>query len=237
MKIIPAIDILDGKCVRLSQGNYASSKIYSEHPLEVARAMEANGIRKLHLVDLDGARSNHIVNYNILQAIAAKTRLEVDFGGGLKSIEDVTRAFDCGAVQVTIGSIAITRPELFLEWLQRYGPAKIILGADCHGRKPAGQGWLHTADTDIIDFIKSYNDKGVNTVICTDIARDGMLRGPSLDLYREILATTPVQLIASGGIASTKDLMALKQMGCAGAIIGKALYEGRISLKKLGELC
>ncbi len=237
MNIIPAIDILNGKCVRLSQGDYASSRIYEEQPLEMAKAIEAAGIRRIHLVDLDGARSQHIVNYEVLRAIATKTNLEIDFGGGLKSREDLDKAFDCGAAQLTIGSVAISQPELFLEWLAAYGANKIILGADCRDRQPAGQGWLTTGDPDIVTFIKDYNRQGVSTVICTDIAKDGMLQGPSFALYEEILQTTPLQLIASGGITTIQDLRDLKQIGCSGAIIGKALYEGYISLEKLSTLC
>jgi phosphoribosylformimino-5-aminoimidazole carboxamide ribotide isomerase len=237
MKLIPAIDLLDGKCVRLSQGDYRSSKTYSEHPLEVAKAMEAAGIRCLHLVDLDGARSSRMVNHKILQEIASKTSLEIDFGGGLKRTEDVAAAFDYGASQVTIGTIAITDPDLFGSWLQHYGPAKIILGADCRNRKPAAQGWQQTTASDIVTFIRNYHHKGVMTVTCTDIDKDGMLQGPSTGLYREILETVPVQLIASGGITSLQDLHILQQAGCYAAIIGKAIYEGSISLQQLSTLC
>ena len=237
MKIIPAIDLLDGKCVRLSQGDYNSSKTYSGQPLEVAKAMEAAGIRHLHLVDLDGARSNRIVNHKILQEIAGKTTLQIDFGGGLKSKEDVDKAFDYGAAQVSIGTIAITDPDLFCDWLQHYGADKVILGADCRNRKPAAQGWLQTAAPDIVTFIRDYGNKGVKTVTCTDIAKDGMLQGPSTALYQEILATVPVQLIASGGITSLEDIQTLQQAGCYAAIIGKAIYEGSISLQQLSALC
>lgn len=237
MNIIPAIDILNGKCVRLSQGDYASSRIYEEQPLEIAKAIEAAGIGQVHLVDLDGARSRHIVNHEVLREIATKTNLKIDFGGGLKSKEDLDKAFDCGAAQLTIGSIAISQPELFLEWLGQYGAGKIILGADCRDRQPAGQGWLDVGGPDIVAFIKGYNNQGVSTIICTDIAKDGMLQGPSFALYEEIVQTTKVQLIASGGIASLQDLQDLKQLGCSGAIIGKALYEGYISLENLSTLC
>lgn len=237
MKIIPAIDLLDGKCVRLSQGDYSSSKTYSEQPLEVAKAMEAAGIQYLHLVDLDGARSSRIVNHKILQEIANKTTLKIDFGGGLKRTEDVATAFDYGASQVTIGTIAITNPDLFVTWLQHFGPDKVILGADCRDRKPAGQGWLQTTASDIVTFIRDYHSKGVTTVTCTDIAKDGMLQGPSTGLYQEILEAVPVQLIASGGIASLRDIQTLQQAGCYAAIIGKAIYEGSISLQQLSTLC
>lgn len=237
MTIIPAIDILNGKCVRLTQGSYTAVKAYDLSPLEAAKAIEDHGIGQVHLVDLDGARSGHIVNYRTLEEIASGTSLRIDFGGGLKTTEAVALAFSCGAAQVTIGSIALNRPGLFLDWLQQYGPEKIILGADCRDRKPAGQGWLQTGTTDIIDYIRDYRRQGLQYTVCTDIARDGMLQGPSLDLYREILDATDICLIASGGIRSTEDLLALRAAGCSGAIIGKALYEGWITLKTLSELC
>ncbi|TNE81348.1 MAG: 1-(5-phosphoribosyl)-5-[(5-phosphoribosylamino)methylideneamino]imidazole-4-carboxamide isomerase [Bacteroidetes bacterium] len=237
MKIIPAIDILGGRCVRLSQGDYATRKVYNEDPLEVAKAFEGSGIRYLHLVDLDGAKSSHIVNHQVLEQIASKTQLKIDFGGGLKSDKDVAIAFECGASQITGGSIAIQNKALFLTWLDRYGPAKIILGADCRNRRIATQGWLQGSDTDVIDFIQSFEAEGISEVISTDIAKDGMLGGPSLSLYQEILTKTRVALIASGGVASVSDLVALKELGCQGAIVGKAFYEGRITLKELSDLC
>ena len=233
MRIIPAIDIIDGKCVRLTKGDYSTQKIYNENPVEVAKTFEANGIRYLHLVDLDGAKSKHIVNKDILRKISTKTSLTVDFGGGIKTDEDVRIAFENGAAQVTVGSIAAQEPDLFLKWLSVYGPDKIILGADSHGRKIATQGWQQQSELDVVDFIAGYERKGVTNVICTDISKDGMLQGTSNELYAEILRETDVKLIASGGVSSVDDLTKAKELGCEGAIIGKALYEGRISLDEL----
>ncbi len=237
MRIIPAIDIIDGKCVRLSKGDYATRKIYSENPLEIAKAFESHGIRYLHLVDLDGARSNHIVNHKVLYEISSKTSLQVDFGGGLKSGEDLKIAFENGASQVTGGSIAVKNPTLFLEWLSGYGPSKIILGADCNNRKIATQGWQESTELDVIDFIIDYESKGIEYVICTDISKDGMLQGTSNELYTGILAKTQVKLIASGGITTIQDVEKLIEMGCEAAIIGKAIYENKITLKELAKLC
>jgi phosphoribosylformimino-5-aminoimidazole carboxamide ribotide isomerase len=233
MRIIPAIDILGGKCVRLTKGDYATQKVYNENPLEVAKAFEANGMQYLHLVDLDGARSKHIVNYKVLESIAKNTSLKIDFGGGIKSDADVKMAFDHGASQITGGSIAVQDPSLFLAWLTTYGSEKIILGADASHRKVATQGWLERSDTDVVDFIAGYEQKGISYVVCTDIAKDGMLQGSSTELYREILQRTNVRLIASGGVASMDDVLQLKEIGCEGVIIGKAIYEGKILLKQL----
>jgi phosphoribosylformimino-5-aminoimidazole carboxamide ribotide isomerase len=237
MKIIPAIDIIDGKCVRLSKGDYNTKKIYNDNPLEVAKEFEANGIEYLHLVDLDGAKSKHIVNYKILKEIVLKTKLKVDFGGGLKSNEDLRIAFEAGANQITGGSIAAKNPTLFLEWLTEYGPDKIILGADCLDRKIATDGWLESSTLDVVDYIANYENKGVRNVICTDISKDGMLQGASNELYKEILKTSGINLIASGGVSSIQDLIDLKNLGCQGAILGKAIYEGNINLKELQKLC
>ena len=237
MRIIPAIDIIDGKCVRLSKGDYSTKKIYNEKPLEVAKEFEANGIQFLHLVDLDGAKSKHIVNYQVLEKIANATNLQIDFGGGLKSDEDLKIAFESGANQITGGSIAATNPMLFLSWLNRFGKEKIILGADCLNRKIATGGWLENSELDVIDFIKDYKAKGIKQVICTDISKDGMLQGASEELYKEILLETKIDLIASGGVSSMKDLEELKRIGCEGAILGKAIYEGNITLKELQKLC
>ena len=237
MRIIPAMDILNGKCVRLTQGDYATSKVYDAHPLEMAKRIEADGLKYLHLVDLDGARSNHIVNYDVLKDITSQTSLVVDFGGGLKSTEDVAIAFDNGAHQVTAGSIAADQPALFMDWIDQYGTEKIILGADSRNRMLAIHGWLTVTDVDVIEFISSFADKGITYTICTDIGKDGMLTGPAFDLYKSILATTPIHLIASGGIHTMHDLEQLKQLGCEGAIIGKAIYEGIISLNELSTLC
>jgi phosphoribosylformimino-5-aminoimidazole carboxamide ribotide isomerase len=237
MKIIPAIDIIDGKCVRLSKGDYNTKKIYNDNPLEVAKEFEANGIEYLHLVDLDGAKSEHIVNYKILKEIVLKTKLKVDFGGGLKSNEDLRIAFEAGANQITGGSIAAKNPTLFLEWLTEYGPDKIILGADCLDRKIATDGWLESSTLDVVDYIANYENKGVRNVICTDISKDGMLQGASNELYKEILKTSGINLIASGGVSSIQDLIDLKGLGCQGTILGKAIYEGNINLKELQKLC
>lgn len=237
MRIIPAIDIIDGKCVRLTKGDYTTQIIYNENPLEAAKAFEDNGIQYLHLVDLDGAKSKQIINHKVLNDISTKTSLKIDFGGGLKSDEDLKIAFENGASQITGGSIAVNNPVLFLEWLDEYGADKIILGADCYNRKISTQGWQKSSDVDVLDFIKNYESKNFKYVICTDISKDGMLQGPSTELYAEILEQTNVKLIASGGVSSVKDLEALKEIGCEGAIVGKAIYEGKIKLNKLSMLC
>ena len=234
MRIIPAIDIIDGKCVRLSKGNYDTKKIYNENPLEVAKSFEAHGIQYLHLVDLDGAKSNQIINYKILEEIAKKTSLKIDFGGGLKSDNDLRIAFESGANQVTGGSIAVKNPILFQEWIVKYGAEKIILGADATNEKVAISGWIEESQEDLIPFIQKYQSKGIQYVICTDITKDGMLEGPSFELYQMILKQVPnLKLIASGGISTFEELPKLAEMGCEGTVIGKAIYEGRISLKQL----
>ncbi len=236
MRIIPAIDIIDGNCVRLSKGDYNTKKIYNENPLEVAKQFEAHGITHLHLVDLDGAKSKHIVNHKILEEIATKTALKVDFGGGLKTDEDLRIAFESGASQITGGSIAVKNPDTFKSWLSKYGSDKIILGADAHHRKIAISGWLEESDDDVVEFINAYQKEGVSYVICTDISKDGMLEGPSFDLYKEILTSAPnLKLIASGGISTFDELPKLAEMGCEGTIIGKAIYENKISLKQLED--
>jgi phosphoribosylformimino-5-aminoimidazole carboxamide ribotide isomerase len=237
MRIIPAIDIIDGKCVRLSKGDYNTKKFYNENPLEVAKAFEANCIEYLHLVDLDGAKSQHIVNYKILENICTNTNLKIDFGGGLKTGEDLRIAFESGANQITGGSIAVKQPEVFKGWINKYGSDKIILGADCNNRKIATNGWLESSELDVVDFIAGYEKEGINYVICTDIAKDGMLQGTSNDLYKEIIQQTNTKLIASGGVSCFDDLLLLQEIGCEGAIIGKAFYEGKISLNELKELC
>lgn len=237
MRIIPAIDIIDGKCVRLTKGDYSTKKIYSQNPLEVAKAFENSGIKYLHLVDLDGAKSRHIVNHKVLESITSNTNLIVDFGGGLKTDKDLKVAFECGANQITGGSIAANNPDVFTKWIETYGFEKIILGADCKNRKIATNGWLATSKIDVIDFISNYEEHQIKYVICTDIAKDGMLRGPSTALYKEIIKKTDIKLIASGGVSSISDVLRLKSIGCEGAIIGKAIYEGNISLKHLEELC
>lgn len=237
MKIIPAIDILNGKCVRLQKGNYSQSTLYSEDPLAVAQSFEEQGFTHLHVVDLDGAKANKIINYKSLKSICKNTQLQVDFGGGIKREEDIQMAFDAGAQQVTAGSIAVKQPEVFLSWLKTYGPERIILSADAKDRKIASMGWQESSEYDVVDFIKFFESQGVKQVICTDIEKDGMLNGPSFNLYKEILNETSCQLIASGGVHSIEAVKKLKALGCKGVIIGKAIYEGSINLKELSELC
>jgi phosphoribosylformimino-5-aminoimidazole carboxamide ribotide isomerase len=237
MRIIPAIDIIDGKCVRLSQGDYQRKTVYNDDPLEVARSFEDAGIQYLHLVDLDGAKSRQIVNYKTLEKLCSQTNLKIDFGGGIKSQQDLQIAFDSGASQITAGSVAAKEPDKFLGWLEQYGADKIVLGADCKDRKIASSGWLEQSDQEVIEFIANYQKAGIEYVICTDIGKDGMLEGPSIELYKEILACQKISLIASGGVSSLADLKALKALGCEGAIVGKALYEGQIELNDLAELC
>jgi len=232
MKIIPAIDIIDGKCVRLSKGDYGTKKIYNENPLEIAKEFENFGIKYLHLVDLDGAKSKHIVNQKVLETIAKETSLEIDFGGGLKTLEDIEIAFNSGAKQITIGSISVQDPEFCSRLIDRYGE-KIILGADCFQRKIKTSGWLEESQLNIIEFILEYQKKGIKNVICTDISKDGTLEGPSTELYQNILDQTVVQLTASGGISCLEDVLKMEEIGCSGTIIGKAIYEGRISLNQL----
>ena len=236
MRIIPAIDIINGQCVRLTKGDYNTKKVYNQNPLEVAKAFEDSGIEYLHMVDLDGAKASHIVNYKVLEEIAGKTNLKVDFGGGLKSDEDLQVAFESGAYQITGGSIAVKNPKVFNQWINRYGSDKIILGADCNNEKIAISGWQEESDIDVIPFIKDYQAKGIQYVICTDISKDGMLEGPSFDLYNRIITEcneSALKLIASGGISDYHELPQLKEMGCEGVIIGKAIYENKISLKQL----
>ena len=234
--IIPAIDLIDAKCVRLSQGDYNQKTVYNENPLEVAKMFEDAGITRLHLVDLDGAKAKHIINYKVLETIASKTNLIIDFGGGLKSDEDLRIAFECGAQMVTGGSIAVKDRETFLHWIETYGAEKIILGADAKDKKIAVSGWQEVSELPILDFIESYTNKGIRQVISTDIARDGMLTGPSIELYKEIKEKFPeLGLIASGGIATMKDIYELNEMGIPGVITGKAIYEGRIKLAEISQ--
>ena len=234
MRIIPAIDIIDGKCVRLSKGDYTTKKIYNENPLEVAKSFEDAGIEYLHLVDLDGAKSSRIINHKVLEEIASKTKLKIDFGGGLKTDADLKIAFESGANQITGGSIAVKNPDVFKNWITTFGADKIILGADANNRKIAVSGWLEESNEEVIPFIQNYQKEGISYVICTDIAKDGMLEGPSYELYNDILSNCKsVKLIASGGISTFDELPKLAELGCEGTIIGKAIYEGRISLKQL----
>lgn len=234
MRIIPAIDIIDGKCVRLSKGDYNTKKVYNENPLEVAKSFEAHGIEYLHLVDLDGAKSQHIVNYKVLERIATKTNLQIDFGGGLKTDEDLKIAFESGAYQITGGSIAVKNPIVFKQWIENYGNNKIILGADADQEKVAISGWQEASKEELLPFIQAYQKDGIQYVICTDISKDGMLQGPSFELYEKIIDQSPdIKLIASGGISKFDELPKLAAIGCEGTIIGKAIYENKISLKQL----
>ena len=238
MKIIPAIDLIDGKCVRLTKGDYSTKKEYSSDPLDMAMRFADAGLSYLHLVDLDGARTGAVVNYKILEQIASKTPLEIDFGGGIKSDESIRIAFESGAKKVTVGSVAVKNRELVAEWLSVYGSEKLILGADVKGEKIAISGWTETGDEYVFDFVREYLEKGFKTVISTDVAKDGMLEGPSFELYKKLLGEIEgLNLIASGGIRNMEDLEKLREMGMHGAIIGKAIYEGRIDLKDLSTLC
>lgn len=234
MRIIPAIDLINGECVRLSQGDYSTRKIYNKNPLEIAKKFEYYGSKYLHLVDLDGAKSSRLVNLKILEKIATHTNLHIEFGGGIRSNQDIQCAFNAGATQLIGGSIAIKNPTLFLKWIKKYGNEKIILAADCNNKKIVTHGWINTSEVDVINFISNFKKHGIIHVICTDISKDGMLKGTSNKLYKEIInSIIDIQLIASGGVRTIKDLEILKQIGCKGVIIGKAIYEKKISLKQL----
>ncbi len=234
MIIIPAIDIIDGKCVRLTQGDYSQKKIYNEYPLEVAKQFEDAGLRRLHLVDLDGAKAGAVKNWKVLEEIAGKTSLVIDFGGGIKTEKDVKIVFDSGAGLATVGSIAVKNEEEFVKWLLQYGAGKFLLGADVKNEKIAIHGWQETSDIWIYDFIRKYIQIGVNQLFCTDVSKDGKLEGPAFDLYKNIVGKFPdLNFIASGGVSSMKDLEDLEKAGCRGAIVGKAIYENRISLQEL----
>ncbi len=237
MQIIPAIDIIDGKCVRLTQGDYDQKTIYHESPLEVAKEFEEAGLQRLHLVDLDGAKAGAVQNWKVLETIAKKTSLQIDFGGGIKTEADLQKVFDAGANFATIGSLAVKNPEIFSNWLQKYGPEKFLLGADVKGEMIAVSGWLETSEELVYDFIQQYLDKGIQQLFCTDISKDGKLEGPSINLYKEIIRKFPsLYFIASGGVANVDDLYQLKEIGCKGAIVGKAIYEGRITLQELAKV-
>ncbi|MBT8287975.1 MAG: 1-(5-phosphoribosyl)-5-[(5-phosphoribosylamino)methylideneamino]imidazole-4-carboxamide isomerase [Flavobacteriaceae bacterium] len=234
MRIIPAIDLIDGKCVRLTKGDYSTKVIYGEDPLEIAKQFEGVGIKYLHVVDLDGAKAKHIVNYKVLERLASETDLNIDFGGGIKTDDDLKVAFDSGAKQITGGSIAVKDPRRFTEWIKIYGGERIILGADCKDERIAVSGWTETSDLKVLPFIAEYMSLGISYVICTDISKDGMLEGPSFELYRKIIEhSNKINLIASGGISKMEDIYQLEKLGCEGAIVGKAIYENRISLKDL----
>ena len=236
IEIIPAIDLIEGKCVRLTQGDYAQKKIYNENPLEVARMFADAGISRLHLVDLDGAKAQHIVNHKVLEKITTKTNLIVDFKGDLKSDDDLRITFECGASMITGGSIAVKNPLVFTRWIQKYGPERIILGADVKNEKIAVNGWTENTDIELIPFLDDYRKKGISKIICTDISKDGMLEGPSTELYTEILRCLPdAYLIASGGVSSLRDIELLEEAGIPAVIFGKAIYEGRIRLKDLSR--
>lgn len=236
MEIIPAIDIIDGKCVRLTQGDYAQKTIYNENPLEIALEFESIGVTRLHLVDLDGAKLGKVVNYKVLEKIASKTKLSIDFGGGIKTDDDIETVFNYGADLATVGSIAIKNKDLFFSWLKKYGAEKIFLGADVKNEKLAVGGWLETTNVYIYDFIEENLKEGIKHVFCTDISKDGLLQGPSIELYKNLIAKFPkLNLTASGGVAQLRDLIELKNIGCSATIVGKAIYEGRISMNELKQ--
>ena len=234
IEIIPAIDIIDGKCVRLSQGDYDTKKIYNELPVEVAKEFEANGVRRLHMVDLDGAKQGKIINIKTLETVASQTKLIIDFGGGIKKTEDVEAVLNAGAAMINIGSIAVKQPELVEDWIKQFGASKILLGADVKDENIMISGWQQAANINIINYISAYINRGIDQIFCTDISKDGLLQGTSIDLYKKIVSTFPqLHLIASGGVTSVDDIEQLDTIGCSGAIIGKALYEGRIQLSQL----
>jgi phosphoribosylformimino-5-aminoimidazole carboxamide ribotide isomerase len=236
MQLIPAIDIIEGKCVRLTEGDYAQKIIYNEDPLEVAKTFEGIGLNRLHLVDLDGAKAGEVVNWKVLEKIANKTSLSIDFGGGIKTEATLKTVLNTGATYATIGSLAVKSPLVFEEWLSRFGAQTFLLGADVYEEKIAIGGWIEKTNIDIIAFVQSYMDKGVSQIFCTDIQKDGKLQGPSIELYKKIIKQFPtLQLIASGGVSQLLDLQALRTIGCSGAIVGKAIYENKISLKQLSD--
>lgn len=236
MVIIPAIDIIDGKCVRLTEGDYSQKKVYNENPLEVALQFEDAGLKRLHLVDLDGAKAGVVKNWKVLEQLTSKTSLIIDFGGGIKKEEDLTVVFNSGAAYATIGSLAVKQENVFIEWLKKYGADKFLLGADVKDEKIAVSGWLETTDVWIYDFIEKYIKLGIQQLFCTDVSKDGKLEGPSLDLYKQVLQKFPsLHFIASGGVSNMNDLEVLREAGCSGAIVGKAIYENRVSLKELSK--
>ena len=236
MQIIPAIDLIDGKCVRLTEGDYAQKKIYNEDPLEVAKAFEGIGLMRLHLVDLDGAKAGDVVNWKVLEKIANQTSLKIDFGGGIKKEATLKTVLDTGAAYATIGSLAVKNRNLFEEWIERFGAAVFMLGADVFEEKIAIGGWLEKTEIDVYTFMQSYIIKGLQQMFCTDISKDGKLEGPSIDLYKKIIAKFPtLQLIASGGVSNLQDLRELREIGCSSAIVGKAIYENRITLDELSK--
>ena len=234
IELIPAIDIIDGKCVRLTKGDYDQKKVYNENPVEVAQHFESLGFKRLHVVDLDGAKSKHIVNDDVLRAITAATSLVVDFGGGIKTEEDIEKAFDAGAAMVTVGSIVVTNPQLFLNWIEQYGAERLILGADVRNGKISINGWKEDSSEDLLPFLKQYTDKGVRNVLCTEISKDGTLQGPAIDLYQQIMKAYPdMHLIASGGVSCNDDIRALETADIPAVVFGKAFYEGKIKVEEL----
>jgi len=234
IELIPAIDIIDGQCVRLTKGDYDQKTVYNDSPVEVAKGFEALGFKRLHVVDLDGAKSKHIVNSHVLSRISAETKLTVDFGGGIKTDEDIEKAFASGAAMVTVGSIAVTHPELFMGWLEKYGAERMILGADVRHGKISINGWKEDSSEDLLPFLKKYIDAGVKNVLCTEISKDGTLAGPAIDLYCQVMDAYPqLHLIASGGVSSKEDIIALDAAGIPAVVFGKAIYEGRIDLREL----
>jgi len=236
IKIIPAIDIIEGKCVRLSQGDYAKQKTYNENPLEVAKSFQDHGIEHLHLVDLDGAKSAKVVNWKVLESIANNTSLKIDFGGGVKSDEDIKKVLESGANQITAGSIAVKSPDKVFEWMEKYGAERIILGADVRNNKIAINGWKEESEIELFPFLDKFSKRGIEDVICTDISKDGMMAGSSIELYQEIMSRFPeLKLIASGGVSSMSEIEELQDMNLHGAIVGKAIYEGQISLKEIAD--
>jgi len=235
-QIIPAIDIIDGKCVRLTQGDYSKKTVYNDDPLEVAKQFEDVGIERLHLVDLDGAKQGTVINYQVLESLASNTKLTIDFGGGIKTEEDLSKVFNEGASIATIGSLAVKNKSLFFSWIQKYGADKFLLGADVKEEQIAIGGWLETTNISVFDFVKENMNQGIKTIFCTDISKDGLLKGPSVELYEKlIMQNNSLQLIASGGVSCVDDLYALKDMGCSGAIVGKAIYEEKITLNDLKQ--
>ena len=236
IELIPAIDIIDGQCVRLTKGDYDQKTVYRDSPAEVAKEFEQKGFKRLHVVDLDGAKSKHIVNDEVLRRITTETNLTVDFGGGIKTDEDIEKAFSAGAAMVTVGSIAVTQPELFIGWLEKYGADRMILGADVRNGKISINGWKEDSAEDLLPFLRKYIDAGVKTVLCTEISKDGTLQGPAIELYKEVMTAYPtLHLIASGGVSSIDDIKALDRAGIPAVVFGKAIYEGKINLNELWD--
>ena len=234
IELIPAIDIIDGQCVRLTKGDYDQKTVYHDSPAKVAKEFETLGFKRLHMVDLDGAKSKHIVNCEVLRRVTTETNLTVDFGGGIKTDEDIEKAFAAGAAMVTVGSIAVTKPKLFMGWLEKYGAERMILGADVRHGKISINGWKEDSTEDLLPFLKKYIDAGVSNVLCTEISKDGTLTGPAIDLYKQVMDTYPeLHLIASGGVSSKADIEALDAAGIPAVVFGKAIYEGRIDLREL----